>query len=163
MHCTRIRAYLDCAAGIAALLPQAERLIELRRLYQRMVPQELLRSSSIVNFKQGSVVIFTENNAVAAKLKLLSPRLVNNFSRGGHEVTGIRVEVQPGEHPRDKRAAKLAKLSPSAAGCLRALAERLPNSDLKQSVVHLVEHGAAPVTSPDAHDCGQDQRGLGKS
>ena len=99
MHSKNIRAYLGSAAGIAGLLPQAERLIELRRIYSKLVPQQLLRSSSVVNYKQQTVVIFAENNAVAAKLRLLSPRLVNDFSKFGAEVTGIRLEVQPRPDP----------------------------------------------------------------
>jgi len=75
----------------------------LRRIYSEVVPQQLLRSSSIVNYKMQVVVIFAENNAVAAKLKLLSPRLVNDFSKRGVEVTGIRLEVQPRETPRRRR------------------------------------------------------------
>ena len=78
MHSKNLRAYLDSAVGIAGLLPQAERLIELRRIYSKLVPQQLLRSSSIANYKQQKVVIFAENNAIAAKLRLLSPRLIND-------------------------------------------------------------------------------------
>ena len=111
MHPKNLRAYLDSAAGIAGLLPQAERLIELRRIYCKVVPQQLLRSSAIVNYKQQKLVIFAENNAVAAKLRLLSPRLVNDFSKSGVEVTGIRLEVQPREDTPPELAPKRAKLS----------------------------------------------------
>src|SRR3990172_7094503 len=108
MHSKNIRAYLDSAAGIAGLLPQAERLIELRRIYSELVPQQLLRYSSIVNYKQENIVIFAENNAIAAKLKLLSPRLVNGFSKRGVQVTGIRLQVQPRQEPRNPLIPKQA-------------------------------------------------------
>lgn len=138
MHSKNIRAYLDSVAGVAALLPQAERLIELRRVYATLVSQQLLRSSSIVNYKQGNVVIFADNSAVAAKLKLLSPRLIDDFSKRGWEVTGIRLEVQPRETPARMPATKQARLSPAGAGYLRILADRLPDSTLKQSVTDMV-------------------------
>jgi hypothetical protein len=137
MHSKNIRAYLDSATGIAALLPQAERLIELRRIYKEIMPPQLLRSSSIVNYKQENVVIFAENNAVAAKIKLLSPRLVNDFSKRGLQVTGIRLEVQPRENPPEGPAQKHAKLSPAGAESLQALAKRLPNSKLKQTLTEM--------------------------
>ena len=137
MHSKNIRAYLDSAAGIAALLPQAERLIELRRIYNELVPQQLLRSSSIVNYKQRTVVIFADNNAIAAKLKLLSPRLISDFSKRGVEVTGIRLEVQPREMPRQAAAEKHAKLSSAGAESLDALAKRLPESKLKQALTEM--------------------------
>ena len=139
MHSKNLRAYLDSAAGIAALLPQAERLIELRRIYSELVPQQLLRCSSIVNYKQENVVIFAENNAIAAKLKLLSPRLVNDFSKRGVQVTGIRLEVQPRQEPRKALTPKQAKLSAAGAESLEALAKRLPDSRLKQAVTEMVE------------------------
>jgi hypothetical protein len=139
MHSKNLRAYLESAAGIAALLPQAERLIELRRIYSKLVPQQLLRCSSIVNYKQENVVIFAENNAIAAKLKLLSPRLVNDFSKRGVQVTGIRLQVQPRQEPRKEQIRKQAKLSVAGAESLEALAKRLPDSRLKQAVTEMVE------------------------
>jgi hypothetical protein len=143
MHSKNLRAYLDSATGIAALLPQAERLIELRRVYQEIMPQQLSRSSSIVNYKQGNVVIFAENNAIAAKIKLLSPRLVSDFSRRGVQVTGIRLEVQPRETRNAEPVEKHARLSSAAADSLRALATRLPDSKLKQTVTDLAAQGAS--------------------
>ena len=134
MHSKNIRSYLDSTAGIAALLPQAERLIALRSQYSKLVPQPLLRSSSIVNYKQGIVVIFVENSSIAAKLKLLSPRLIDDFSKLGWQVTGIRLEVQPRENPLPAAQAKVAKLSAAGADSLEALAKRLPDSKLKQLV-----------------------------
>jgi len=134
MHSKNIRTYLDSVGAIAALLPQAERLIELRRVYSGLVPHELLRSSSIVNYKQGNVVIFAENNAVAAKLKLLSPQLLNGFARCGVEATGIRLEVQPRARPLNAPRSKQARLGANAVGYLGALAERLPDSALKEAV-----------------------------
>jgi len=139
MHSKNLRAYLDSAAGIAGLLPQAERLIELRRIYSKLVPQQLLRSSSIVNYRQRNVVIFADNNAIAAKLRLLSPRLVNDFSKCGVEVTGIRLEVQPRPEPRKALNPKQAKLSAAGAESLEALAQRLPDSRLKQALTGMVE------------------------
>ena len=137
MHSKKLRAYLDSAAGIAALLPQAERLIELRRIYKEIMPKQLLRSSSIVNYKQEKVVIFAENNAIAAKIKLLSPRLVNDFSKRGMQVTGIRLEVQPWQEQPKAPAPKQAKLSAAGAESLEALARRLPDSNLRRALTEL--------------------------
>jgi hypothetical protein len=141
MHSKNLRAYLDSAAGIAALLPQAERLIKLRRIYSELVPRQLLRSSAIVNYKQENVVIFAENNAIAAKLKLLSPRLVNDFSKRGVQVTGIRLQVQPRQEPQKEQIQKQAKLSVAGAESLEALARRLPDSKLKQALMEMVKGG----------------------
>jgi hypothetical protein len=157
MHSKNLRTYLDSAAGIAALLPQAERLIELRRVYKEIMPQQLSRSSSIVNYKQEIVVIFAENNAVAAKIKLLSPRLVNDFAKRGLQVTGIRLEVQPRQTPRPETVQKHAELSPAGAASLEALARRLPDSRLKQALADLAARGASEYERDQPLQGDQDQ------
>ena len=153
MHSKNLRAYLDSAAGIAGLLPHAERLIELRRVYSELVPQQLSRSSSIVNYKGQKVVIFAENNAIAAKLRLLTPRLVNDFCRSGQEVTGIRIEVQPRQDAAQVPRTEHAELGFAGARSLEALASRLPDSPLKQSVMRIAAHAEQtpepPCTRPD--------------
>ena len=141
MHSKNLHAHLDSAAGIASLLPQAERLIKLRQIYEKLVPQQLLQSSAIVNCRQQRVVVFAENNAVAAKLKLLTPRLINDFCRFGAEVTEIRVEVQPRQSKQVKIASKRARLSRGGSRSLQALAERLPDSKLKLAVTALAGRG----------------------
>jgi hypothetical protein len=143
MHSKNLRAYLDSATGIAALLPHAERLIELRRIYTQIMPPQLLRSSSIVNYKQENVVIFAENNAIAAKIKMLSPRLVNDFSKRGVQVTGIRLEVQPRQTEQKPPAQKRAVLSQAGAETLESLATRLPDSKLKQALAELATRGTS--------------------
>ncbi|MHB8666591.1 MAG: DciA family protein [Burkholderiales bacterium] len=157
MHSKNLRAYLGTAAGIAGLLPQAERLIELRRIYRKLVPQQLLRSSSIANYKQQTVVIFADNNAVAAKLRLLSPRLINDFSKSGVEVTGIRMEVQPRPDRVSAIVPKRARLSQAGAESLEALASELPDSKLKQTLTGMATHGRS-VQEPAPRDQGGGQR-----
>lgn len=160
MHSRNLRAYLSTAAGIAGLLPQAERLIELRRIYSKLVPQQLLRSSAIVNYKQRTVVIFAENNAVAAKLRLLSPRLVNGFSKFGAEVTGIRLEVQPRHETVSATTPKRAKLSRAGAESLEALAKQLPDSKLKYTLALMAARNRSTqdpdALAPDALDQGSE-------
>jgi len=158
MHSKKLRSYLDSATGIAGLLPQAERLIELRRIYSKLVPQQLLRSSSIVNLRQQNVVIFAENNAIAAKLRLLTPRLVNDFSKCGMEVTGIRLEVQPRQSPPDEVIHKGAKLSRAGAESLDKLARQLPDSKLKQALGHLATRVATAPEQLQAESGDQDRK-----
>ena len=164
MHSKNLRAYLNSADGIGGLIPQAEKLIELRRIYSKLVPQQLLRSSAIVNYKQQKLVIFAENNAVAAKLRLLSPRLVSDFSKSGIEVTGIRLEVQPRSEKTTPDTAKMARLSPAGAHRLAELASQLPDSRLKQALAKLSTRGVTaegedpPEHSPEQSSTGKEPK-----
>ena len=95
MHPKNPCAFLNQPDGIAPLMPQARRLIELRKILAAMLPESLARSCSIANYKQGKVVIFAANGATAAKLKLMLPTLSEQLSQRGIEVTGLEVCVQP--------------------------------------------------------------------
>ena len=123
-------AFLNQADGIAPLMPQARRLIELREILAAMLPESLARYCSIANYKQGKVVIFAANGAIAAKLKLMLPTLSEQLSKRGIEVTGLEVCVQLlASDP--QVVEKSAKMSLEAALVLARLCEQLPDSELK--------------------------------
>ena len=123
-------AYLTQPDGIASLMPQALRLIELRGILAAALPESLARSCSVANYKQGKIVIFAANSAVAAKLKLLSPALLEELSRRAVEITGLEVRVQP-LNSEGQPVEKSAKMSAEAVQGLGRLFEQLPDSELK--------------------------------
>jgi hypothetical protein len=140
MHSQHISAYLDHSDGTESLMPQATRLLKLRRHLTEILPELLGRSCEIANYKQGKVIIFAENGAIAAKLGHFRPRLLTHFLERGFEVTAIEITVQvqnphlsppyfPG-HP--------ARLSQSGLTSLANLAGALPESPLKQILANLV-------------------------
>jgi len=123
-------AFLNQPDGIAPLIPQARRLIELREILAAMLPESLARCCSIANLKQGKVVIFAANGAIAAKLKLMLPTLLEQLSKRAMEVTGLEVCVQPlASDP--QVVEKSAKMSVDATLAFARLCEQLPNSELK--------------------------------
>jgi len=67
MHPKNPCAFLNQPDGIASLMPQARRLIELRGILSAVLPPSLARWCSIANYKRGKVVIFAASSAVAAK------------------------------------------------------------------------------------------------
>ena len=94
MQSRNIGAHLDNAEGIGSLMPQAARLLELRRQLSEILPKPLAKFCEIANYKQGKVVIFAENGAIAAKLAHYRPTLISSFCGRGIEVTAIEVTVQ---------------------------------------------------------------------
>lgn len=134
MHPRNIGTLLN--SGIDPLMPQAKRLLELRRILHDALPANLAKASEIANFKQGKVVIFAENSAVAAKLRLLAPGVKDRMARSGQEVTGIEVEVQL--RPRTATPPGTERrLSASAAKDLSALAAQITDSKLKSAIESL--------------------------
>lgn len=136
MHMRNPCAYLDRAEATAALMPHAKRLIELREILASLLPEPLARRCSVANLKQGKVVIFAANGAIAAKLKFMLPGLLEQFSTRATEVTGLEVAVQALESER-QAAEKSAKMSFDAAGRLKGLCEQLPDSELKTTLARI--------------------------
>ena len=133
MQAKNVDAYLEQPGGINSLMPQAKRLLELRRVLLEALPATISGLASVANYRNGRVIIFAANSSIAAKLKLLGPTLKDQFVRQGLQVTAMEFEVQPevrGATPPPKAAI----LSPSARQSLATLSSQLPDSKLKTVV-----------------------------
>ena len=137
MHMKNPCAFLDQTEGVAALMPQAERLLKLRKILASLLPDSLARHCSVANYKQGRVIIFASNGATAAKLKLMLPSLSEQFSGRATEVTGLEVVVQARESE-PQVPDKSAKMSEVATTTLAAFSDQLPDSELKTAVSRIV-------------------------
>jgi hypothetical protein len=136
-----IDTFLNADEAVNRLSAQATLLLRLRETAPVVLPETLARSSSIASHKQGKVVIFAENNAIAAKLRLYEPRLIDLWARQGLQVSLIKVEVQPPERSSGGKT-RHAELSEAAAGALAALEATLPaDSPLRQAVGTLSGRG----------------------
>lgn len=135
-------ALLSDSGGIPSLMPQARRLLELRQLLTRLLPESLARACTVANYKSGKLVLFAENNAVAAKLRLLSPTIRDRFSERGVQVTEMDISVQAPDATQEKPE-KSARLSGSAVASLAELASQLPDSPLKQSIELMARIGVS--------------------
>lgn len=136
MHPRNVGTLLN--SSIDPLMPQAKRLLELRQILHDALPANLAKASTIANYKQGKVVIFAENSAIAAKLRLLAPGVKDRMAQSGHEVTGIEVEVQLRTRA-PVRPASERRLSAEAAKELSALAAQITDSKLKSAIESLAE------------------------
>ena len=137
MHSKNLDAYLEQAGGINSLIPQAKRLLELRHAFLESIPAPLSELATVANYRQGKVVIFAANSAVAAKLKLMAPALKDRFLRMGMEVTALDIEVQPGGNAA-RTPPKVAVLSEAAHQALVTLSAQLPDSKLKDIISSLI-------------------------
>jgi hypothetical protein len=133
MHSKNLDAYLVQADGINALMPQAKRLLELRQVLSEVLPKPLADYATVANYRQGKIVIFAANAAIAAKLKLLGPALKDRFAVQGLQVTALEIEVQPSQGAAGAPA-KAAVLTDTARQALAALASQLTDSTLKSTV-----------------------------
>ena len=128
-----LAAYLVQVDGINSLMPQAKRLLELRQVLLEVLPKPFVDLATVANYRQGKVIIFAANSAIAAKLNLLGPTLKERFVTRGLQVTALEIEVQPSQGA-EKMPPKAAVLSDRARESLAVLASQLTESKLKSIV-----------------------------
>lgn len=133
MHSKNLDAYLVQADGINSLMPQAKRLLELRQVLLEVLPKPLADFASVANYRQGKIVIFATNSAIAAKLRLMAPTLIDRFVTRGLQVTAMNIEVQPTKGAVNARP-KTAVLTQTARQALTKLASQLAESELKNAI-----------------------------
>ncbi len=133
MHSKNLSAYLVQAEGINALMPQAKRLLELRQVLCDALPESLGKNTTVANYRQGRLVLYAANAAIAAKIRLLRPALIARYASLGLEVTVMDIEVQPASAT-ETAPQKAAVLSQNARRALAELASQLPESELKSAI-----------------------------
>lgn len=142
MHAKRIGEFLDASAGVGRLASQAACLLAIRQVLAGALPEPLRQSCAIANYKQGKVVVIAESSAVGARLRVLAPSLVQLLGQRGLNVTGLKIEVQPGVRARVQVAEKKnLLLSSAAARALERAAQQMPEGGLKQAVAGLARRG----------------------
>lgn len=139
------RSLEDCLKaddGLARVSGHAARLLRLQRVFEATVPRPLARGARVANLKLGKLVIHADSGAVAAKLRQITPTLVDVFKKESAEVTGIEVKVQPRTVKPDARPRPdHGPLGDHAKQGLTLLADRLPeDSPLRQALKHLIEN-----------------------
>jgi len=134
--------YLDSDASGARLMAHARLLLKLSRRFETLAPAGLRHAARVANYKSGTVVIHTDNGAVAAKLRQMSQRLCDELSKGGAECNVMLVKVQPRDLPFRSISSTQKPLSAKAIETLQASTTALPEGPLKGALARLLERAA---------------------
>ncbi len=99
----------------------------------------LTQASRVGYIKAGTLYLFADHAAVAAKLRQLLPRLLPIFSKLEAQVTGIKVELQV-NLPQPKAAKKINKnlLPIDCIEQFATLSQTVRNPELKVALTNLV-------------------------
>jgi hypothetical protein len=139
MAARKIGELLAGSGQLKILSREAQRLAELEGLIFEAAPRALSEATRISGFRGGTLILCADNAAIAAKLRQLIPRLLVCVRKRDPEVSGIRVEVQPGPgRRRSPQQSERRRLTPTAVANFRSLAEGLGDSPLKDAVNRLV-------------------------
>lgn len=138
MAVRKLNHYIDASPSLHNLTQQAQRLIALQSTLNALAPQPLAKFCSVASFENKVLVIYTDNGAIASKLKQQLPSLLAKFQQRGIEVTSIRVEVQaPPLHTNHHKIKEIA-LSQGGIESLERLADHLKDSPLKSALAAML-------------------------
>ncbi|MFZ5531080.1 MAG: DciA family protein [Pseudomonadota bacterium] len=128
--------YLQTADTLRAYTRQAQRLTEVAQALARILPPAVRHGARPACWNAGTLVITTDNGAIAAKLKQLTPDLLFKLKNQGHEVSAIRIAVQV----RESRAVPQSPrpLSSPDPASWRSLADSLEPGNLKNAIERLL-------------------------
>ena len=91
---SRVGLLLNSLPELQALNKELRQLAELQSTLAQVLPGNLATSTSVALVKTGELILFANNGAVAAKLRQMAPRILDALRARGHELTGIRAQVQ---------------------------------------------------------------------
>ncbi len=134
--------YLNSDATTSRIMAHARLLQKLSRRFEAVAPAGLRHAARVANYKSGTIVIHTDNGAVAAKIRQMSQRLCDELSRGGAECSALEVKVQPRQIPYQSTSSTLKPLSGKAFGLLESTADNLPEGPLRKALKTLLERAA---------------------
>lgn len=134
--------YLNSDATTSRIMAHARLLQKLSRRFEAVAPAGLRHAARVANYKSGTIVIHTDNGAVAAKIRQMSQRLCNELSKGGAECSALEVKVQPRQIPYQSTSSTLKPLSGKAFGLLESTADNLPEGPLRKALKNLLARAA---------------------
>jgi hypothetical protein len=107
-----------------------------QKIWETIAPDNLAIFSHASSIKNKQFLLFADNNAVAAKIKLFIPSLLIKLEKQGCEVTSIQVKVQVKSAPNMKEK-NIRKLSSHAANELNLLSKKLSGTPLGDALARL--------------------------
>jgi hypothetical protein len=137
MPARKISEILGAESALGDLAAASRRVERLQRIYLEAVPAVLSRMSRVGWARAGVVSVIASNGAVAAKLRQMTPRILEGFRRHGLKFNSMRIEVQvdAGQPAPAARGAK--RLSPEALRSLEESLRTLPESPLRAALARL--------------------------
>lgn len=130
------------------ILQKALILQTVHQIWSQVLPENLRPYCIVGGFNDGILTVFVSQNAIAAKIKLISASLLIQLKNQLEiptenrtlEVTAIRVKVQVISVNKPQKIKQNRHLSKQSAMQLKHLAQTMQGSDLAESLQRLASH-----------------------
>lgn len=113
----------------------------LAKMWRQVAPLALMKLTVPTQIKNQRLIVVCASNAIAAKIKLLSPSLLIQLQNQGYELTAIQPKVQVKSTPETKPKVH-RKLSLHAATTLKNLEAKLPNTALGDALAKIARNAS---------------------
>lgn len=135
-----LHRFLSGADTLARLQDHAARLLRLQHCLESALPPALGAASKVANLKGETLVIRTDSGAVAARLRQMTPSLIQHFAAAAQPLSEIRVRVAPLAAASGQRPPPDRRISAQAKDQLRAFAATLPeDAPLREALERLAK------------------------
>jgi hypothetical protein len=137
-----INSILACRTETAsALYHHALRLIEMQKRLRAELPAPLNEHVTVANSQKGTLVIYTDSAAWAARLRFRVPEMLKSINEIPLDapLQAIRIKVRPPDTTRLPPAARLS-ISDDTARLLQYMAESISDPGLRASLLRLSRH-----------------------
>jgi hypothetical protein len=145
-----IRQLIGASAELETLRKKAQRLTALQQAYVDDTPVELAgltQASRVGYIKAGTLYLWVDHAAVAAKLRQLLPRLLPLFSKLDAEITGIKVVLQVKSPPQKPQGhGQKNQLPVDSIEQFEQLSHKVKNAELKSAITNLVRKRSKSAT-----------------
>jgi hypothetical protein len=138
----KVQDYLNAGDALRSLNQEVRRLAELDRAYKRAIPEALAEASGVNHIEGGTLFLWADGGAVAAKLRQLSPTLLKELGRFAPDCTAIRMVVRFRGVGSGRSRRPRPRIAEPGAEALRELASELPPSSLKTALARLAGRSA---------------------
>lgn len=137
MHSRTIGFLLNSLSDFEAISVRVRRIAALQQAYLEAAPEDVARWSRVGSETQGTMVLFADNSAVAARLRQSTPRLLAIIRQRYPEVTSIRIEAQVVRNSKVKNWQK-RRIGTTGLDNLQGLADSLSDGPLRAAISNLV-------------------------
>jgi hypothetical protein len=113
----------------------------LAQMWHGVVPEALIKLTVPTQIRNNRLIVVCTSNAIAAKIKLLTPSLLIQLQNQGYELTAIQPKVQVKSSP-EVTAKPSRQLSLEAARALKKLEAKLPNTALGEALAKIARNAS---------------------
>ncbi|QSI76094.1 DciA family protein [Niveibacterium microcysteis] len=128
---------------LARLQEHARQLVRLQRQLDLQLPDYLQGAVAVANLQNGVLALHVQNATVAARLKMLLPRLREGLAAQGAQIEEIRVRVRLQKSTDARRPQPVREIDADVLAGLEHLKEQLSErSPLAAPLARLIERAA---------------------